>query len=142
MMEFPQAADLLLCRGSIFHGDSEVFPAIDHGKFFAIIGEDDDELIGAFFINSEVNTNVIRTPEQHELQIPLTSSKYRFLTKDVSFLNCADLVRIAKKSLLARINSGAVTYRDTLNEVDEAYILDKLRDSDLYTKAEKETFFR
>ena len=139
-MEFPQAAELLLQRGSIFHGN--IFPQIDHGKFFAIIGEDDDELIGAFFINSEVNTNIIRTPEQNELQIPLTSSKYNFLTKDVSYLNCADLVRIVKKNLLAHINSRAVTYRATLNELDEAYILDKLRGSDLYTKAEKETFFR
>ena len=141
-MEFPQAADLLLCRGSIFHGDREVFPAIDHGKFFAVIGEDGDELIGAFFINSEVNTNVIRTPEQHDLQIPIINSKYTFLSKDVSYLDCAYLVKIDKRSLKAYINSNKVTYRDSLDEVDAAYILEKLRASDLYTKAEKETFFR
>lgn len=57
-MEFPQAADLLLQRGSIFHGD--LFHGIDHGKFFAVVGEDGNDLIGAFFINSEINTNVIQ----------------------------------------------------------------------------------
>ena len=141
-MEFPQAADLLLRRGSIFHGDSEVFPAIDHGKFFAVIGEDGDELIGAFFINSEINTNFIRTPEQHDLQIPISNTKYPFLSKDVSYLDCAYLLKIDKNSLQAHIDSHKVIYRDSLDDVDEAYILDKLRDSDLYTKAEKETFFR
>lgn len=140
-MEFPQAADLLLRRGSIFHGDSEVFPTIDHGKFFAIIGEDGDKLIGAFFINSEINTNFIRTPEQHDLQIPISNSKYTFLSKDVSYLDCAYLVKIDKRSLQAYINSHKVTYRETLDEVDAAYILEKLRASDLYSKTEKETFF-
>jgi hypothetical protein len=139
-MEFPQAADLLLCRGSIFHGD--IFPDIDHGKYFAVVGEDGNNLIGAFFINSEVNTNVIRTQEQHDLQIPLTNTHYPFLSKDHSFLNCADLIRIEKKSLKAHIDARRVTYRATLEDGDIDYILKKLRSSDLYSKAEKDTFFK
>lgn len=139
-MEFPQAADLLLCRGSIFHGD--IFLDIDHGKYFAVVGEDGNNLIGAFFINSEVNTNVIRTQEQHDLQIPLTNKRYPFLSKDHSFLNCADLVRIEKTSLKAYIDARRVTYRATLEEGDIDYILKKVRSSDLYSKAEKDTFFK
>ena len=139
-MDFPQAADMLLCRGNIFHGD--IFPDIDHGKYFAVVGEDGNNLIGAFFINSEVNTNVIRTQEQHDLQMPLTNTRYQFLSKDLSYLNCAYLVRIDKDSLRAHINTRKVTYRATLEEGDMDYILNKLRASELYTKAEKNTFFK
>ena len=139
-MEFPQAADLLLQRGSIFHGN--IFHGIDHGKFFAVVGEDGNDLIGAFFINSEINTNVIRTTEQHDLQIPLTNTRYPFLSKQRSFLNCADLVRINKARLSEHIDSGNVTFKAQLEELDIDYIMNKLRASDLYTKAEKETFFK
>lgn len=138
-MEFPQAAELVLCRGSIFHGD--IFPMIDHGKFFAVIGEDGDDLIGAFFINSSINTNLIRTEEQHNLQVPLTNVKYPFLSKDHSFLNCAELVRINKGSLKAHIDGGRVTFKDSLTADDLAVILEKLRASDLYSQTDKDTFF-
>lgn len=139
-MEFPQAADFILCRGSIFHGN--IFPTIDHGKFFAVIGEDGDELIGAFFINSDINLNVIRTLEQHNLQVPMTSAKYPFLAKDHSFLNCADLVRINKQALKEHIDSNRVVFKDSLSNDDLDVILEKLRSSDLYSQAEKDTFFR
>ena len=138
-MEFPQAAEMILCRGSIFHGN--IFPTIDHGKFFAVIGEDGDDLIGAFFINSDINLNVIRSQEQHDLQIPLTNLKYPFLTKDHSFLNCADLIRIDKHALKEHIDSGRVVFKDSLTGDDLAVILEKLRASDLYTQSEKATFF-
>ena len=138
-MEFPQAANFLLDRGSIFHGN--IFPTIDHGKFFAVIGEDGDDWIGAFFINSEINLNVIRTQEQHDLQIPLTNTKYSFLSKEHSFLNCAELKRINKKALKAHIDANRVVYKDSLLDEDLDYILRKLRASDLYSDYDKETFF-
>lgn len=138
-MEFPQAADLILCRGSIFHGN--IFPTIDHGKFFAVIGEDGDDLIGAFFINSDINLNVIRTQEQHDLQIPLTSAKYPFLSKDHSFLNCADLIRINKQALKDHIDAQRVVFKESLTDDDLGVILEKLRASDLYSQSDKDTFF-
>ena len=42
-----------LKRGCILH--SAEFAQIDHGKFFAIIGEDGDNVVGAFFINSKIH---------------------------------------------------------------------------------------
>jgi hypothetical protein len=138
-MEFPQAANMLLCRGSIFHGD--IFPNIDHGKFFAVIGEDGENLIGAFFINSSINTNIIRNDEQQNLQIPLTNVKYSFLTKDHSFLNCAELVLINKNKLKEHIDNGRVTFKDSLTYDDLAVILEKLMASSLYSKADKDSFF-
>ena len=42
---------LLIKRGVILH--STIFEYIDHGKFFVIIGEDEENYIGLFFINSK-----------------------------------------------------------------------------------------
>ena len=44
-------------RGCILHSND--FDKIDQGKFFAIIGEDGDNVIGAFFINSKILTTVL-----------------------------------------------------------------------------------
>lgn len=38
---------VLIKRGVILH--STIFEYIDHGKFFVIIGEDEDNYIGLFF---------------------------------------------------------------------------------------------
>ena len=50
-MDLPlELAENLIERGVILHSD--IFPDIDRGKFFVVIGVDEDFVAGFFFINS------------------------------------------------------------------------------------------
>ena len=52
-MESDALRDLLIKRGNIFL--SGHFDNISHEKFFVIIGEDENDFVGFFFINSAIN---------------------------------------------------------------------------------------
>jgi len=131
-------AAISIRRGTVFH--STIFEEIDHGKFFVVIGENDNELVGFFFINSWVNDFIQRKPEMAKLQFPIAQSDYNFLSHN-SFLNCSTLTTIDKRKLSDSIASGETTIKGqlTTNDIDD--ILGKVRESKLFSKIEKETFF-
>ena len=66
---------LLIKRGVILH--STIFEYIDHGKFFVIIGEDEENYIGLFFINSNINY-FNHKQELFERILNLRNYKYSF----------------------------------------------------------------
>lgn len=144
-MEFPQAANFLITRGSILHTfdtEESLGVSIDHGKFFVIIGESEDSYIGTFFINSNINVNVIKNKIQAEHQYELKKEDYPFLSKEKSYLNCASLLRISKLGLEKSINCNKTQFKSSLLKSHLDEILEKLQKSPLYSKADKDKYFK
>lgn len=50
-MDISPLARAVIKRGTILHSDE--FDYVDHGKMFVVMGEDDTQLYGFFFINSD-----------------------------------------------------------------------------------------
>lgn len=126
-------------RGSIFH--STIFETIDHGKFFVIIGENKNEYVGFFYINSNIHRWILNKQQLLDLQYYVKQSQYAFLRYD-SFLNCSSLTVIDKKTLKQSIVDGKTEYKGRLSDEDLDNILTIIRQSKLYTKEEKDTFFK
>lgn len=139
MMEIgDKVAALSITRGTVFH--STIFEQIDHGKFFVVIGENDHELVGFFFINSWVNQYIQGKPEMEKAQYPISAEAYNFLAHN-SFLNCSSLTTIDKSKLASSISTGETTIKGQLSKEDLSAILDIVRNSKLFTPIEKKTFF-
>lgn len=74
-MDLPlELAENLIERGVILHSD--IFPDIDHGKFFVVIGVDEDFVAGFFFINSNINRAIWNKQEQLAMQYPMRKADY------------------------------------------------------------------
>lgn len=134
----PSIAALSIKRGTVFH--STIFKDIDHGKFFVVIGENDKELVGFFFINSWINQFIQGKPEMLKLQFPISNEDYDFLSHN-SFLNCSSLTTIDKSKLSSSIASGETDIKGQLSNEDISRILEIVRESKLYSKIERDTFF-
>lgn len=134
-MELP--VSLAIQRGSILH--SSLFDNIDHAKFFVIIGENNKNYVGFFFINSNINP-INRKTEQLRMQYPLPPADYNFLTHD-SFLCCTQISTIPKAKLAASIRSGVTSVKGVLRQQHIDDILSLVRSSKLFSKEEKDTFF-
>ncbi|MBQ8222621.1 MAG: hypothetical protein IJZ87_04645 [Bacteroidales bacterium] len=128
-----------LKRGAILH--SNIFESIDHGKFFAIIGEDDNNVVGAFFVNSKINDFISTKPKLLELQYKLHCTIYKFLNYD-SYLCCSDLIKIDKTSLAQSISKGKSTIKGNLIEEDLKNILNNVNKSKIFSEQEKNKFFK
>ena len=138
-MELPKAAyESLITRGTIL-GASD-FEDIDHEKFFVIIGVYDDCIAGFFFINSNIHPSIQKKPEQLAMQYFMKRSDYSFLKYD-SFL-CATNILTRKKSELAEnIQKGTIKIYDSMKEEHLEDLLEKLRESKLFSKIDKKRFF-
>ena len=55
-MDISPLARAVIKRGTILHSDE--FDYVDHGKMFVVMGEDDTQLYGFFFINSDINPKI------------------------------------------------------------------------------------
>ena len=124
-------------RGDILYSTN--FPYIDHGKFFVVIGQNDNEIYGAFFINSNVRNYLYSKPKLLELQVGLGSDNYPFLTHN-SYLDCSQIIKIAKTDLEDDINSKIASFRGTLFEDDLEQVMELIRASDVFTPKDKEFF--
>ena len=135
-MELP--TNLLITRGCILH--STIFEYINHGKFFVIIGEDENSFVGLFFINSGINAF---NHKNHLLQMQflLTPSDYTFLSHN-SYLSCTALTKIDKQKLANSINTGQTEYKGQLLSTHLNKIMILVRESKLFSRKEKETYFK
>ena len=138
-MELPSILiDSAIRRGQIFH--SSIFDDIDHGKFFVVIGVSDDEVAGFFYINSTINTNVNKKPEQFAMQFPILAKDYDFLRHD-SYINATNIITRSKKELNGSISAGRTTLISSLKDKHLKDLLIKVRESKLFSKVEKKKFF-
>lgn len=141
-MDIPNKQKLvnqIITRGSIFHSD--MFSEIDHGKFFVVIGEDSDDFVGYFFINSYVRDFLVSKPELSALQYPLNRANYSFLSHS-SYLCCSHLKKISRKQLAESIVDNQTNLKGTLSSEDLQSILEKVKHSKIYSNKEKESFFK
>lgn len=138
-MELPiELLEQELKRGAILH--SNIFDNIDHGKFFAIIGEDEDKIVGVFFVNSKINNFIKTKPKLLQLQYCLSSKDYGFLNYN-SYLCCSDLVKIDKKTLVQSLVAKRSEIKGELLEEDLKIILDNINNSKVFTEVEKQKYF-
>lgn len=138
-MDLPSSliTNIVVGRGSILH--SESFEDIDHGKFFVIIGENQEELVGFFFINSNISPTVQRSQKYLELQYPIHPSDYNFLRYQ-SFICASSIGTLNKKNLVRSIEKNETQIIDTLKEKDLIEILEAVKASPIFSKADKHFF--
>jgi hypothetical protein len=132
--------ELAIVRGAILH--SEVFDFVNHGKLFIVLGENDDKLVGFFFINSKISQYISKNPRFHAMQMEIKRSNYPDILDYNSFVGCHELMPIPKKDLVRQLKAGDVQIRGCLNESYINLMLEVVRDSDLFTEQQKATFFK
>lgn len=134
-----QLAELSITRGSVFH--SSIFEDIDHGKFFVVMGENENEYVGFFYINSNIHQYIVRKQALLDLQYQLRKVDYPFLKYD-SFLCCTEITTMNKIKLSESIAIGKTTIKGSILTEDIDRILSMVRNSKVFSKIQKETFFR
>lgn len=135
-MDVPNS--LVIRRGVILH--STIFKQIDHGKFFVIIGEDEKNYIGLFFINSNISFFNSK-PALLKMQYPICKKDYNFLKHD-SFLCCTEITTLNKKELSISISNKITMVKGFLQDEHLKDILNLVRTSNLFSDKEKKTFFK
>ena len=138
-MDIEALAEACIERGAILH--SHEFEGIDHGKFFVIVGEDKEDLYGFFFINSNINEYLQKRPVLYRMQVPLNQKDYSDILTHNSFLDCHAITPISKTKLKNQFGEGKAQYKGNLTEEDLDIVMRTVRESDLFSDYEKETFF-
>lgn len=128
----------LLKRGTILHSD--IFEEIGHGKFFVIIGEDENGYVGFFFINSGISGFVAKKTKLAELQYSVSSKDYTFLNYN-SFVDCHEIKPISKAKLLSSITTKKTIVKGKLTPDDLAAIMVITANSKVFSPVEKEKYF-
>lgn len=137
-MEIPSTIiDSQIDRGTILH--STMFENIDHGKFFVIVGINDEYVAGFFFINSKVNMHIEGKQAQLDMQYPLRKNDYSFLHHD-SFLCATRIEKIPRSKLVETIVSGITTIIGNMKPEHMDELLEKARESILFSKIQKKQF--
>ena len=139
-MDISPLARAVIKRGTILHSDE--FDYVDHGKMFVVMGEDDTQLYGFFFINSDINPKIWKGEKALSMQMQLKKSNYPDILKYDSFLGCQSLLHISKSELINQFSDGRAQYIGDLVEDDINMALEAVRRSDLYSDYEKDTFFK
>ena len=138
-MELPAILlDTLVYRGQILHSD--IFEKIDHAKFFVMIGVSSDSVAGFFYINSEINRFINNKDEQLLMQYPLFQCDYSFLSHD-SYICATNIVKLPKSIIVESIKSKRTKAVASLQPEHLEAILQKVRNSRLFSKKEKNEFF-
>lgn len=138
-MELPaELLDTLVYRGQILHSD--IFEDIGHAKFFVVIGVSSDSVAGFFYINSEINRFINNKDEQLLMQYPLFQCDYSFLSHD-SYICATNIVKLPKSIIVESIKSKRTKAVASLQPEHLDAILQKVRNSRLFSKKEKDEFF-
>lgn len=138
-MDLPASlVDSLVCRGQILHSD--IFEDIDHAKFFVVIGVSDDTVAGFFYINSDINRFINNKDEQLLMQYPLFKSDYKFLAHN-SYICATNIVKLPRTLISQSVVDGRTKIVDSLREEHLCALLDKVRNSRLFSKKDKDEFF-
>lgn len=138
-MDLPlELAENLIERGVILHSD--IFPDIDHGKFFVVIGVDEDFVAGFFFINSNINRAIWNKQEQLAMQYPMRKVDYDFLRYD-SFLCATNIITRSRKELSESIQENRSSLVGHMKQEHLDDVLEMVRNSKLFSNIEKQRFF-
>ena len=137
-MEVPRPLiETRVTRGTILH--STMFENIDHGKFFVIVGVSEEQVAGFFFINSNINIHIEGKQEQLNMQYPLRKSDYGFLKYD-SFLSATRIEKIPRSRIVDTIISGVTEIIGTMKREHMEELLERARNSILFSKRQVAQF--
>ena len=137
-MDLPlELAENLIERGVILHSD--IFPDIDRGKFFVVIGVDEDFVAGFFFINSNINRAIWNKQEQLAMQYPMRKADYDFLRYD-SFLCATNIITRSRKELSESIQENRSSLVGHMKQEHLDDVLEMVRNSKLFSNIEKQRF--
>lgn len=137
-MELPQSLlDRTIGRGSILLSDVDF---VDHKKFFVVMGETDDKIMGCFFINSNIHRAIQNKPEQFAMQYPVKRADYPFLSYD-SFLNCSNILEFDKQEVINKLQDGRAVKKGEMQSSHIGDILEMCRNSKVFSKHEKDAYF-
>lgn len=138
-MEIPSSLiESYIDRGTILH--STMFENIDHGKFFVIVGVNKEYIAGFFFVNSNINIHIEGKQEQLDMQYPLKKADYGFLKYD-SFLSATRIEKIPRSKIVDTINTGITEIIGTMKQEHMEELLEKARESILFSKQQVKQFF-
>ena len=138
-MEVPSSLiESQIDRGTILH--STMFENIDHGKFFVIIGVNEEYIAGFFFINSNINIYINGKQEQLNMQYPLRKADYDFLKYD-SFLSATNIEKIPRSKIVDTISTGITEIIGTMKQEHIDELLEKARESILFSPKQIKQFF-
>lgn len=139
-MELPVRllAQIGIKRGVILF--SNIFEDIGHGKFFVVIGVTENYIAGYFFINSNIHKSIQSKPEQLAMQCFLKRSDYGFLRYD-SFLSAVKINEISCERLALSMQNGITKIVGHLKKEHLDDLLEKARNSRLFSKKVKELYF-
>lgn len=137
-MEIPDSLiESKINRGVILH--STMFENIDHGKFFVVVGINADYVAGFFFINSNINIHIKDKQEQLDMQYPLKKEDYSFLKYD-SFLSATRIEKIPRSKIVDTIHAGITDIIGTMKQEHMDELLEKARESILFSKQQVKQF--
>ncbi len=125
-------------RGDIFHRYfSTTIPP--KTKFFVIVGEDAENYVGYFFINSNINRFIAHNEAMYNMQMPIKPEDYTFLSH-VSFVSGHKLSLLRKSDLINELSTGATQLKGRMKKDDMKMLLDAALESPLFSPKEKEYF--
>ena len=125
-------------RGDIYHRFfTTTIPPKD--KFFVIIGEDEKNYVGYFFINSNIPRCVVQNEEKYSMQFPIKTSDYSFLTHQ-SFIACYKLLKLCKTDLIEELHSGKTKFKGRILQEHMEMLLEAAIKSPVFSSKEKELF--
>ena len=116
-----------------------MFENIDHGKFFVVVGINADYVAGFFFINSNINIHIKDKQEQLDMQYPLKKEDYSFLKYD-SFLSATRIEKIPRSKIVDTIHTGITNIIGTMKQEHMDELLEKARESILFSKQQVKQF--
>lgn len=125
-------------RGDIYHRYFQTTTPPKY-KFFVVVGEDSDNVVGYFFVNSNINKYVAMREEMFALQMPIKADDYPFLDY-ASFVAGHQLYRLSKSTLLQELIDGRSRFKGRLKAEDLSALLDRALESPLFSEQEKRFF--
>lgn len=125
-------------RGDIFHRFFQTTTP-PKNKFFVIVGEDENNYVGYFFINSNINNYVIRNEEMNNMQMPIKPADYPFLTH-LSFIGGHELSKLPKNLLITELSNGTTQLKGRMRKEDLDILLKSAKTSTLFSAKEKAFF--
>lgn len=109
-------------RGDIYHRFFNTTKP-PKSKFFVIIGEDENNYVGYFFINSNISHFIDSNPDKQDMQFSIKPDNYDFLTH-LSFIAGHELLRLKKTDLIYELSQGITQFKGRISDSDMEMLLD------------------
>jgi len=125
--------------GSIIHIFCD-FIRPPKNKFCVIIHTDyEEETLLFFFVNSEIAEFIEKNSEMKFLQVELIQKNYPFFSKDISYMNCAEVKdELEVDFVITHLLNHPTEFKGSLLESDVEKVIEKLHSSKTIGEYERE----